>query len=96
VRLEWRGPLTCAILGLVSAASPTSGYAAIKLELARNTSINVQPNEVIKARNDANLADFASTDRPPLRITDARYNGARLFTDQLCVTMPNLGSDLRR
>ena len=87
-----RARLACALLGVIGAAVPAVGTAAIKLEVPAGTVINVQPNEIITVRNDAQLVDFASTDRPPLRVTSAVYAGVTLpVTPDLCVTMPDFG-----
>ena len=54
--------------GLLGAALPIAGHAAITL-VTPTPEFKVQGREIIKIRDDAQLDDFASTDRPPLRVT---------------------------
>src|SRR5262245_10762323 len=67
----WLAVLAPAVL---AALLPGTGHAAVTVLSTPNTVAKVQPNEVVKIKNDANLGfNFASTNRPPLRIRAARY-----------------------
>jgi len=51
----------------------------------------VQPNEVIKVRNDGGLPDIAVSNAPPLRVISALYNDQQLtIVGDLCIVLPDL------